>query len=59
MDWDLERILEVLEPEQRQWLYKHAKETGQPIEESVAEALTDWIDSVNARRSGIERHNRN
>ncbi len=59
MDWDLQRILDVLEPEQRQRLYEHVEETGQPIEEAVAEALNDWIDSVKKQRSGIERHNRN
>ena len=59
MDWDLETIIEQLDPEQLQQLRKHERETGQPIEQAILEALDDWIDSVNTQRSGIERHNRN
>ena len=59
MHWDMERILKVIDPKQLQQLREHERETGQPVEEAILEALDDWIDSVNTQQSGIERHNRN
>jgi hypothetical protein len=56
MLWNMERVLKSLDPKRLQQLREHERETGQPIEEAIREALDDWIDSVN---TGIERHNRN
>jgi hypothetical protein len=46
-------------PDQYEELCEYAEETGQTVREAVEEALVEYIDSVNAQRSGIERHNRN
>jgi hypothetical protein len=59
MRWDMERILKVIDPKQLQQLREHERETGQPIEAAILEALKDWSDSVITRQCGIERHNRN
>ena len=56
MLWNMERVLKSLDPKRLQQLREHERETGQPIEEAIREALDDWIDS---QQSGIERHNRN